>query len=526
MSLLLGLDFGTGGVRVGLFDSERRMIVATAEETYATTHPQPGWAEQSPDAWWTALGRACRRTMAQAGHPEVAAIAVATTASTVVVCDRDGTPLRPALLWMDCRAGDEAFRTGGSTHPVMAQSGGSDAAEWLVPKAMWLAAHEPGTYAASEVICECVDWVNHRLTGRWVGSRMNATCKWNYDGEAGRFHPELYESFGAPGLAARLPDTILAVGAPIERLSAQAAEHLGLGPQRPVVAQGGIDAHIGILGADTVDPGQLLMIGGTSVVHLFHMPAHRPVPGFWGPYPGALIDGLWMVEGGQVSAGSVLSWLSGQIFQLDAEGTRQLIEAAARLPAERSGLLTLDYFMGNRTPYRDPHLRGAMLGLSLGHDRAALYRSAVEGVALASANVVAQARSLGVPIERIVSAGGFAKNALWLQATVDAIGLPVMLAAEENLTIVGTAAAAATGLGLFADLRTAARAVARDGRLVEPDLAAHRRYVEGLERYREATACLTPILHGLSSQTRLAATAPLPAPMPPHPQDTSQARAC
>ena len=237
-----------------------------------------------------------------------------------------------------------------------------------------------------------------------------------------------------------------------------------------MVAQGGIDAHIGMLGADTVEPGELLMIGGTSVVHLFHLHAERPMPGFWGPYPHALIDGLWMVEGGQVSAGSVLSWLSRQIFGLDEAGTQALIAEAGRRPAGRDGLLTLDYFMGNRTPYRDPHLRGAVLGLSLGHDRAALYCSAVEGVALASANVLAQAQGLGVPIGRIVSAGGFARNALWLQTTVDAIGLPVRLAAEENLTIVGTAAAAATGVGLFPDLRAAAAAVARDGRLVEPDL--------------------------------------------------------
>ncbi len=502
MSLLLGLDFGTGGVRVGLFDLGRRAIVATSEDTYPTAHPHPGWAEQSPERWWEALGAACRRTMEMAGHPTVAGIAMATTASTVVACMADGTPLRPALLWMDCRAGAEASRTGASTHPVMARSGGSDAAEWLVPKAMWLAAHEPAVYAAADVLCECLDWVNFRLTGRWVGSRMNATCKWNYDSEAGRFHPELYEAFGVPGLTDKLPAAILPVGGAIELLSAQAAAHLGLGAQRPVVAQGGIDAHVGMLGADTVAPGQLLMIGGTSVVHLFHLGAERPMPGFWGPYPHALVDGLWMVEGGQVSAGSVLFWLSRQIFGLDDAGTQALIAEAGRRPAGGNGLLTLDYFMGNRTPYRDPHLRGAVLGLSLGHDRAALYRSAVEGVALASANVVAQAQGLG---ERIVSAGGFARNALWLQATVDAIGLPVRLSAEENLSVVGAAAAAAVGVGLFPDLRSAAAAVAREGRLVEPDPAAHRLHVEALGRYRAATACLAPILHGLATGTAPAA---------------------
>ena len=499
MALLMGLDFGTGGVRVGVFDLERRALLGTAEATYQTQHPHPGWAEQSPTDWWQALGVACRKLMADLGTPEVTAVCLATTASTVVVCRRDGTPLCPALLWMDCRAADESAATARQSHPVLAYSGGSDAAEWLVPKAMWLARHAPDVYAAADVICECLDYVNFRLSGRWVGSRMNATCKWNYDPLARRFYPDLFAAFGVPDLEAKLPGEIVPVGGPIARLTPLAAEHLGL-TGRPLLAQGGIDAHIGVLGADTVQPGNLLIIGGTSVVHLFHLPEQRPVPGFWGPYPHALVDGLWLVEGGQVSAGSVLTWLSGQIFQLDADGQQRLLEEAAAFPVDGTGLMTLDYFMGNRTPYRDPHLRGAMIGLSLGQGRAALYRSAVEAVALASANVVEEIARVGVRCERIISSGGYCHNPLWLRATVDAIGLPMTLPAEENLTIIGTAAAAATAAGLYPDLFAAAAAVARPGICLEPDLAAHAQYSEILARYRDVTALLRPVMHSLSKR--------------------------
>ncbi len=164
-----------------------------------------------------------------------------------------------------------------------------------------------------------------------------------------------------------------------------------------------------MLGADTMAPGDLLMIGGTSVVHLFQLAEERPVTGFWGPYPHALVDGHWLVEAGQVSAGSVLSWFSREIFALDGTAHDALCEAAARIPVGGSGLLALDYFMGNRTPYRDPHLRGAVLGLSLGHDRAALYHAAVEGVALASANVLKRMDELDVPCRRIVTSGGYSR---------------------------------------------------------------------------------------------------------------------
>jgi ribulose kinase len=499
MARLLGLDFGTGGVRVGVFDLEQRRMLGEREARYATRHPRPGWAEQSPAEWWRALGEATHALMRDLGLPEIDGVCVATTASTVVACTREGAPLRPALLWMDCRAAEEADRTARSRHPVMAFSGGGDAAEWLVPKAMWLARHEPQIYAAADVICECLDYINFMLTGRWVGSRMNATCKWNYDSAAGRFVDEVYDEFGVPDLASKLPNAIYPVGAPIERLSAKAAGHLGL-HNRPILAQGGIDAHIGMVGADTMAPGEFLLIGGTSAVQLFQLPAETPVDGFWGPYPHALVDNHWLVEAGQVCAGSVLSWVSRDMFGLDDAGHEDLLSAAEALPVGGAGVLALDFFMGNRTPYRDPLLRGAFLGLSLGHDRAALYRAAVESVALASANVLKRMGELGVDCRRVVSSGGYAKNRLWLKATVDAMGLPVQLLPDANLTIIGAAACAANGAGLTEDLFAAARAVAQPSIAIEPDLEAHARYRELLGDYLEATRLLTPLLHRLAER--------------------------
>jgi ribulose kinase len=158
----------------------------------------------------------------------------------------------------------------------------------------------------------------------------------------------------------------------------------------------------------------------------------------------------------------------------------------------------LDYFMGNRTPYRDPLLRGAVMGLSLGHNRAALYRSAVESVALASAHVLKRMAELGVPCNHIVTAGGYAKNRLWLQATVDAIGMPVHLSAEANLTIVGAAASAAVGAGLVDNLVAASTAVLQPTIEIEPDPAAHHVYKTLLDEYLEATELLAPISRRLA----------------------------
>jgi ribulose kinase len=505
MTRALVLDFGTSSVRAGVYDIGSRTMCASAEAPYATTYPRRGWAEQDPEEWWSALRIAARQVIAESGSRDISAMCVATTASTVVACTRAGMPLRPAILWMDCRAAAESQRTETITHEVLAYSGGGDAVEWLVPKAMWLATCEPATYREADIICEAVDFINYRLTGEWAGSRLNATCKWNYDALEKRYAPELFDAFGIPDLIEKLPAPIVPVGQPVGRLKREVADDFGIATQ-PLVAQGGIDAHIGVFGAGTVEPGAMLMIGGTSIVHLTQFMRKPTLSGIWGPYPNALLDGYWLVEGGQVSAGSILSWLTERIFGLDRAGQRALVESASLIDAGASGLLTLDYWMGNRTPYRDPDLRGSILGLSLWHDRATIYRSAIDAIALGSANVIGELAKGGVAITRLVLAGGICKNPLWLRATVDAIGQPIEVVEDENLSLIGGAVSAAVAIGSFPDLRAASRAFAVATRTIEPCVSAHRHFQELLPTYREATTTIAPIVHRLARMPAVAVT--------------------
>ncbi len=501
MTAVLTLDLGTNGARAGVFDLAARRLIGKAEAGYPTRHLPPNRAEQDPEDWWRALGVAVRAALAEAGRPAIGAITVATFSSTVVVADRNGRPLAPAILWMDARASDEALESERVDHPVLAYSGGSNAVEWLVPKAMWLARYQPDLWARVEVICEALDFVNFRLTGEWAGSLMNATCKWNYDSRARAFCGDLYERFGVPELGSRLPQRIVEIGGVIAPLRADVARDWGI-EDSPLVVQGGIDAHMGSFGADCIAPGSMLLIGGTSNVHITQVPDDgAPVAGVWGPYPDALTPGLRMIEGGQVSAGSILKWLSQEIFGIGDADLPALLAAAGAIEPADTRLLALDFWMGNRTPYRDARLRGAFLGLSLSHGRAAIYRAAVTAVALGAANVIFDLERQGVAVDRIVMAGGIMRNPLWLQATVDAIGKAVGLAPDDNLTLYGNAVAAAVGLGLWPDLPTAARALAAPVTMLEPDPARHAQYRLLLTQYRQAVDVLTPLLHALADGT-------------------------
>ncbi|WP_339757266.1 FGGY-family carbohydrate kinase [uncultured Hoeflea sp.] len=499
MAKLLSFDFGTGGVRAGVYCTDNRAMVSSAEATYDTVFPHTGWAEQDSRKWLHSMVSAGRRAVSAAGTGRIDAICVATTASTVAFCTRDGKPVRPAILWMDCRASEEAAATAEVDHPVMAYCGGEDAVEWLVPKAMWTARHQPDVYAESDVICEALDFINFHLTGQWVGSRMNAACKWNYDSLNETFVPAIYDQLGIGDLADKLPQRIVPVGGVIGDAAGPLLAEMGI-ENTPVVAQGGIDAHIGILSANTVRPGGVLVIGGTSTVHLTQLADAGDVSGFWGPYPNALTDGDWLVEAGQVSSGSILSWLSNDIFGLDAGQHQALIADVAERPGRANGLLALDYWMGNRTPYRDPDLRGAIMGLSLGHSRADIYAAAIDSIALGTANVLSVLGQRGVEIERFVMAGGICRNAAWLQATVDAIGRPVAVAMEENLSLVGAAVCSATALGMWPDLASVSADIGVATKDMQPNEERSRWYQDSLSLYQDATQVLTPLLHTLAKR--------------------------
>ncbi|MEV6423930.1 FGGY-family carbohydrate kinase [Streptomyces sp. NPDC051662] len=500
MTALLAIDLGTESARVAVYSAGGEAL-GLSQSGYPTSFPAPGRAEQDPEDWWRAVVTATRAALAEAGSPPVAGVAVATTASTVAVLDGAGRPLRPALLWMDSRASAESELTARSDHPVLRYAGGSDAVEWLVPKAMWLARHEPDVYRAARHITEAVDYLVWRLTGEWTGSRMNAVCKWNYDPRGAGLPDDLYAEFGVPDLRDRLPERIIPVGDPVAPVRAAARAELGI-TGGAVVCAGGIDAHLSLLAIGGARPGRVSVVSGTSTAFVTEIDEPVFPPTVWGPYPDALNTGRWLVEGGQVTSGSVLTWAGEQLLGRPRAELPELIKEATALEPGAHGLTVLDYFMGNRTPLRDPRLRGAVLGLTLGSRPAEVYRAAVEGVAYGTRQVLESFVDGGIAVDEVFVSGGIRHNPLWLRTTADVLGRPLRLVSEDNLTLRACAVTAAAGSGQAGSLTEAAAGFAPRVRIVEPD-PTHRDVLErGYADYRAATEATRPIAHRLSAPDR------------------------
>jgi sugar (pentulose or hexulose) kinase len=233
---LLGIDFGTGGVRVGIFDLEGTPVVFIERE-FALKHPRPGWAEQDPDEWWSSLVAAVRTATEESGVAagDIAGISVDATSSTVLVIDEKGRHLRPAIMWMDVRSSREAGRIAKIDDDALKYNGhGPVSAEWGLPKALWIKHNEPDVYKDAGHICDCADWLIHRLTGEWTFSINTASAKYYYDRDEGGFPEALYDAADAGDLLEKFPESVLDLGAVAGELDREVAEELRLRAGTPV----------------------------------------------------------------------------------------------------------------------------------------------------------------------------------------------------------------------------------------------------------------------------------------------------
>lgn len=364
--VLIGLDIGTQSVRAAVVDPRGRTL-AFGVAPIDTTYPRPAWAEQDPRQWWSASATAIRQGLDRAGVPKeaVAGLGLDCTACTVVACTEDGTPVRPALLWMDQRSSVEADDLSATGDPVLQYVSGRLSPEWMLPKALWLKRHEPDHFRAADRVIEGTNWLVHALTGEWSLSTNHCAVKWNYARPQGGWPRQMLSSVGLDDLPSKWPDRMQSLGSTAGSLTREAAEHLGL-PAGIPVAQGGIDAYLGMIGMGATAAGDVAVIVGSSTCHLAQSSAGVFGSGAAGCYPDATVDGLYTIEAGQTATGSILDWYRRHFASREESEAQKLgvpvwqilDQAASAVPPGAEGVLARDDFQGNRSPFKNPAAAG------------------------------------------------------------------------------------------------------------------------------------------------------------------------
>lgn len=409
----LGIDLGTSSVKALVLDAEGRSL-GSARASYPVLTPRAGEAEGDPRHWWAATRQVVEAAVTDAGARPTG-IGVAGQMHGVVVVDAHGAPLRPALLWPDTRA-----------KPVMADylalepAARRRLANPLVPgmagpMLRWLAVHEPAVDRAVRWSLQPKDWLRSRLTGTFLTDPSDASATLLYDVVDDQWDHEVITALGLD--PARFPPVAPSASIAGE-LTADAARQLGLDAGLPVTV-GAADTAAAAIGTGLVEPGPVQLTVGTGgqLVTPQAVPTARPEAGTH-LYRSALPRG-WYSMAAILNAGLALDW-ARRLY--DVEWPE--LYAAASTPVRGDDPIFCPHLVGERTPYLDAGLRGGWFGLGLGHERPALLRSVLEGVAFALRDAF-DALPVERPVPHLTIAGGGSGHPAWQQLLADVLDRPL-----------------------------------------------------------------------------------------------------
>lgn len=497
--LILAHDLGTTGNKASLFDPEGRAL-ASAFCPYATAYPRPGWAEQDPAEWWRAVRESTRRLLAESDRRagDVAAVAFSGQMMGCVPVDADGTPLRPAIIWADTRAEEEAAllaeRVGAER--VYRITGHRPSSSYTAAKLLWVRHHEPDVFVRTRRVLQAKDYVAFLLTGAQATDYSDASGTNLFDLHARRWSPEILRALDLdPDLLPPALPSATVIGS----VSRRAAGETGLRAGTPVVIGGG-DGACATAGAGVVGPGDAYCYVGSSswIAFVSREPLYDPAQR---TFTFAHLDPEYLFPTGTMQcAGGSYDWLERLLRpETDEPIYAELEAAAATAPVGANGLLFLPYLLGERSPHWNLHARGAFVGLTMAHGRGEMARAVMEGVALNLRIILDAFREQGAPIAALRVIGGAARSPLWRQILADVLGVgllrPRLLVEATSL---GAAIAGGVGSGLFPGYHVATDLV-RVTPGEEPRPAARRWYDELYALFQDTYRALVPVYDRIRS---------------------------
>jgi L-ribulokinase len=523
MAYTLGIDFGTNTARALVVRCRDGAELGSCVVGYRSGRDgvlldgrDAHLARQHPGDYVAALGASVRGALAASRRTrgfsadQVVGIGVDTTGSSPIPVDRANQPLAlqrkwrsnlaaQCWLWKDHTSWREAARiteTAARMRPeYIAKCGNTYSSEWFWSKVWHCLAVAPEVFRAAHSWVELADWIPSLLAGvddpsRVVRGICAAGHKALYSDDWGGLPDARFLAALDPRLAAlrpRLYSKAFDASAPAGGLSPAWARRLGL-PRGIPIAIGEFDVHYGAIGCG-IREGTLVKVIGTSTCDCAVVSMRkrvRDIPGICGIVPGAILPGFYGIEAGQSAVGDIFSWWTQTICGGDGDVHGRLTaEAAAHRPGQ-SGLVALDWHNGNRTVLVDPRLTGLLVGCTLHTTRAEIYRALIESTAFGARMIIERIRAYGVPIRRIVCAGGIAeKNPLLMQVYADVTGCTLQVAGSSQACALGAATAAAVLAGQHRDFPAAQKAMTRLGRKsYRPDPARRRAYDRLYGEYR------------------------------------------
>jgi len=458
--LLLAHDLGTSGNKATLFDISGKLL-SSCTEPYPTKYYNGTWAEQDPEAWWKAVCSSTRRILADFDPADVACVSFSGQMMGCLAVNKQGSPIYPHILYCDQRAVQQTERLISRLSPqkIFQLTGHRPSPSYSIEKLMWLKDQCPDVYQDTYKMLHAKDYINFRLTGRMVTEYNDASGTNAFDLNTLQWSGEIVDA--AEIDMDKLPE---AVSSPtiIGEVTAEAARATGLAEGTPVAAGAG-DGGCATVGIGAVQPGITYNYLGssswisTTTKQVLNDPDMKnftwihPVPGYLQPC------------GTMQTAGGAYEWMHNELAVSErnaAEGANEssyelIDKLIAASPPGAKGLMFLPYLLGERSPRWNPEAKGGWIGLTVEHNRADVFRSVLEGVAINLALILEVMQGeVDVASMRLIGGGGQSRQ--WQQILADVYEVPIEVPNYlEEATSMGAAVIGGVASGVLASFDNA-----------------------------------------------------------------------
>jgi xylulokinase len=493
-NLLLGLDIGTTATKATLLDPDGG-VLASLSEPSGLLSVKPGWSEALTSVWWRNICKLVPTVASAAGTKPSEITGVATTGMVpaVVVLDGEGNVLRNAVLQNDARGVEEIAQLARSLedsgYDALTRTGSALTQQSVAPTWRWLACHEPDVARRAAAVVGSYDWAAIAL-----GARPHVESNWALESGLYELSGELAVTvLQSAGMPPSVCPAIFQPGQVTGHVSSAAAHATSLSEGVPIYV-GGADHVLAAYAAGLSRPGDwlvklggagdILVVTGSPVIdRRWYIDAH--------PKPG-----LWLPNGCMATSGSLLRWaqqLVGGVplAELDAEAE----------DATPASLICLPYFLGEKSPLHDPDLRGALIGLHLGHGRGDIFRACMEAVGFGFRDHVDAFSDRGIQLGQAMVSNGGSASRVWKQVLANVLGRELTCLVDHGGASLGAALVAGVGSGALKSW-DAAREYVKLGEVVVPEEKYRAIYDDTYAMYLELQRTLAPVAHRLAARSR------------------------
>lgn len=457
---LLAVDVGTSSCVVTVFDFAGKIAGSWTGE-YRTNYPYAGYAEQDANDWWQVVCQGIKTLIkTNSFEPQdIAAVGVDGTSWVCLPVDKNGNPLRPAMLWLDRRAQEQAdwMKKRVGEEQLISLNGNPVDPAYITPKMLWIKENEPDIFKKTAKFLQSNGYIVYRFTGEYSQDYSQGYGFHFFDIAKGCWDENTAVELGLSlDFTAPLFHSHEVVGT----ITNTAADETGLIPGIPVVA-GGLDAACCTLGAGVIRPGQTQEQGGQAggmSIQIDRPLIHRKlILGYH------VVPNQWLLQGGTVGGSGVLRWFNEHFGTFAQQVGKErgmspfeiMSEEAGRISPGSDRLIFLPYMAGERSPIWDSKARGVFFGLSYEKTRAHMIRAIMEGVGYSLLHNLKTAEEIGVSTEVLRSVGGAANSYIWTQIKADITGKVIHVPFSDHATSLGTAILAGIGVGVYNDFAEA-----------------------------------------------------------------------